>query len=36
MDFVRIGCDGMDWIFLAQDTDEWRALVNTMMNLQIP
>jgi hypothetical protein len=27
---------GMDWIDLAQDRDQWRALVNTVMNLWIP
>jgi hypothetical protein len=32
----RIGWDGMDWINLAQDRDQWRALVNTVMNLQVP
>jgi hypothetical protein len=32
----EIGWDGMDWIDLAQDRDQWRALVNTVMNLQIP
>jgi hypothetical protein len=26
---------GMDWIDLAQDRDQWRALVNTVMNLQV-
>jgi hypothetical protein len=26
--------DGVDWIDLAQDRDQWRALVNTVMNLR--
>jgi hypothetical protein len=32
----EIGLDGMDWIDVAQDRDQWRALVNTVMNLQVP
>jgi hypothetical protein len=27
---------GMDWIGLAQDRDRWWALVNAVMNLQVP
>ena len=27
---------GMDWIELAEDRDRWRALVTTVMNLQVP
>jgi hypothetical protein len=36
MNLRKIGLDGRDWIDLAQDRDQWRALVNTLMNLQIP
>jgi hypothetical protein len=36
VDLRDIGWDGMDWIDLAQDRDQWRALVNTVMNLQVP
>jgi hypothetical protein len=32
----EIGWGGMDWIDLAQDRDQWRALVNTAMNLRVP
>jgi hypothetical protein len=31
----EIGWDGMDWIDMAQDRDQWRALVNAVMNLQV-
>jgi hypothetical protein len=36
MDLREIGWDGMDWIDLAQDRDQWRALMNTVMNLRVP
>jgi hypothetical protein len=36
MDLTDIGWGGMDWIDLAQDKDQWRALVNTVMNLRVP
>jgi hypothetical protein len=32
----EIGWDGMDWIDVAQDRDQWRALVNTIRNLRVP
>jgi hypothetical protein len=35
MDLREIGWDGMDWIELAHDRDQWRALVNTVMNLRV-
>ena len=33
---LRSGIGGMDWIDLTQDRDSWLALVNAIMNLQIP
>jgi hypothetical protein len=35
MDLKEIECDVVDWIYLAQDRDPWRALVNTVMNLRV-
>jgi hypothetical protein len=31
----EIGWSGMDWIDLAQDRDQWRGLVNMVMNLPV-
>jgi hypothetical protein len=36
MDLREIGWDDMNWIELAQGRDQWRALVNTVMNLRVP
>jgi hypothetical protein len=36
MDLKEIGWGGMDWLDLAQDRDQWRALVNMVMNLWVP
>jgi hypothetical protein len=32
----KIGWGDMDWIDLAQDRDQWTALLNTVMNLRVP
>jgi hypothetical protein len=36
MDLREIGWCNMDWIDLAQDRDQWRALVSMVMNLRVP
>jgi hypothetical protein len=36
MYLTEIGWDGMNWIGLAQDKDQWRALVKMVMNLRVP
>jgi hypothetical protein len=36
MDLKEIGWGVIDWIDLAQDKDQWKTLVNTVMNLRVP
>jgi hypothetical protein len=36
VDLRELGFCDMDWIELAQDRDQWRALVNTVMNVRVP
>ena len=36
MDIQEVGCEGMDWIDVAQDRDRWLALVNTVMKFRVP
>jgi hypothetical protein len=34
-DLREIGWDGMDWIDLVQDRNQWRVLVNAVKNLRV-
>jgi hypothetical protein len=36
MDLGEIEWNGVDWMDMAQDWDQWRALVNTALNLRVP
>jgi hypothetical protein len=36
MDFQEVGCEGMDWIKLAEVRDWCWTLVNAIMNLRVP
>jgi hypothetical protein len=36
MEFSEIGLEVVDWIHLAQESDQWQAVVNTVMNLRVP
>jgi hypothetical protein len=33
---VEVGWGAVDWIGLAQDRGRWRALANSVLNLQVP
>jgi hypothetical protein len=32
----EIGCADVDWMLLTQDSHQWRAVVNTVISLQVP
>jgi hypothetical protein len=36
IDLREIGWDGVDWIDMAEDREQWRALVNTVLNFRVP
>jgi hypothetical protein len=36
MDLTVIRRDGVDWIDMASDRYQWRALVNTVLNVGVP
>jgi len=36
MDLREIVWEGVEWMHLAQDRDQWQAFMNTVMNLQVP
>jgi hypothetical protein len=36
IDLRKAGWVGMDWIDLAQERDQWRALVHMVMSLRVP
>jgi len=36
IDLQEVGREGKDWIDLVQNRDDWRALVNVVMNLRVP
>jgi hypothetical protein len=36
MDLREIGWEDVDWIHVAQDRDQWRTVVNTVMEIRVP
>jgi hypothetical protein len=36
MNFIKLSRDDVDWIFMVQDWNQWRALINMVMNIKVP
>jgi len=36
LDLKETGWEGVDWVYVSQDRDQWRALVDMLMNLKVP
>ena len=36
MDLHEVDCEVKDWIYVAQDRESWRELVNVVMKLRVP
>jgi hypothetical protein len=36
MDLRELGIDGVNWVWIVEDRVQWRAFVNTAVNLQVP
>jgi hypothetical protein len=36
MDLREVGWEGVDWMLVAQNRDQWRSLVNRVMKLLVP
>jgi hypothetical protein len=36
MDLRIVGLDGVDWILVARDGGQWRAVVNAATNVRFP
>jgi hypothetical protein len=36
VDLKEMGCEDVDWIRLAQGSVQWQAVMNVVLNLQVP
>jgi hypothetical protein len=36
MDLIQVRCEDENWIHMAQNRDQWQALLNTVMNFHVP